>query len=255
MEHNSTKLYEFKADTRKILVAGDLHGEWNTFRAVKQLWEKENHAYLLFLGDYGDRGEKSLEILDELSCLIEHERVVALKGNHEDYSASGDPLFTPCTLISEADVKRGGWFSYFQNSLKPLFNRLYMAALWPGRILFVHGGISSRIKDKTCLIQPSLQIEKDLLWSDPVGRAGEFPNSRGAGVEFGPDISEKVLTNLGVETLIRSHQPYLAKSAPFTFHEGRVITISSTGVFGGQPYFLEIENTGSGYSTHVRYIS
>ncbi len=46
--------------------------------------------------------------------------VIALMGNHEDFTTTGEPNFNPCTLIDEAEAKRivhsniGYWAGYFE---------------------------------------------------------------------------------------------------------------------------------------------
>ncbi len=57
---------------------------------------------------------------------------------------------------------------------------------------------------------------------------------------FGPDISNAVAKRLNAEYIVRSHQPFKAESGPCIEHGGRVVTISSTSVYGGRPFVLEI---------------
>jgi len=40
--------------------------------------------------------------------------------------------------------------------------------------------------------------------------------------------------------VVRSHQPRKAASAPYAEHDGRVITISSTTVYGGTSFILKL---------------
>jgi hypothetical protein len=46
---------------------------------------------------------------------------------------------------------------------------------------------------------------------------------------------------LGVKRIIRSHKPAKALTGPSYSHNGRVVTISSTSVYGGEPFFLSID--------------
>ena len=64
---------------------------------------------------------------------------------------------------------------------------------------------------------------------------------RGAGRLFGPDITESVLRRLDVDVLFRSHEPRKAMAGPAFDHEGRVVTLSSTGVYGGRPFLVLLE--------------
>lgn len=237
MRRNSGKLVELELERlENLLVIGDLHGDYASLQSILR---NSKPGYFVFLGDYADRGEMGYEVLEKLMRLGKAENVVLLKGNHEDYSQSGTPNFSPCTLVSEVYRKFGNWESYFRSKLRPFLENLYLAAIVEGKILLVHGGISSKIGGINDLRSPSREVEEDLLWSDP-DEEGEVPNSRGAGVEFGRDVTEKVLKRLGASLIIRSHQPNLAMNGIHFSHGGKVITISSTRVYGGLPHFLEI---------------
>lgn len=232
------RLYELKP-AEKIFIVGDLHGDLKTFKQIVSFWQNEENSCLVFLGDYADRGTQGLEIIEWL--MKKQDKVVALKGNHEDYRPSGEPKFYPCNLISEVESKRGNWNSFFSQRFKPFLSSLYLAALLPNSILLLHGGLSSKIKTVDDLKNPTPEIEEDILWSDPTDVPGERFNSRGAGIEFGPDITEKVAENLNIKIIIRSHQPNLALNGPCFHHNGKIATISSTRVYGGRPHYLEID--------------
>ena len=234
------RMYELSPNTKKIFVVGDLHGDFNSYEKILNEWKKEKDSTIVFLGDYADRGEQGVEVIESLEKLSKQKEVVALKGNHEDYYEFGDPRFFPCNLITEVKAKRGNWDSYFKQFLQPFFQSLYLSAMLLGKILFVHGGISSKIKNIDSLKHPDGEIEEDILWSDPSHIQKETPNRRGAGVEFGEDITKNVLRNINAEIVIRSHQPNLAKTGPDVSHNGKVLTISSTSVYGGRPHYLEI---------------
>jgi hypothetical protein len=249
-----SRLYQFSPRTEKIIVVGDLHGHFKGYEAAVDYWRSQKGADLLFLGDYADRGPDGVEILEALISLTKEDKVIALKGNHEDYSEGGDPLFQPCTLISEVERKRGDWKTYYADVLKPFFDRLYLAGLLPERTLFVHGGISSRIESLENLKYPSRLVEEDILWSDPGAGSGERPNPRGRGVAFGADITDLVLERLKILQIIRGHQPPLAKSGPAYAHTRRIATLSTTDVYNGKPFLLEVENRAEGVSSNVHFV-
>lgn len=222
----------------RLIVVGDIHGDYEIFQRICNLFNPLKDC-MIFLGDYADRGPRGIEVLHEISKLVKkYDQIIILKGNHEDYTIDGKPKFSPCDLIEEANKKKGGWKRYFQNELRYLMDEMYLAALLPNQVLFVHGGISSKIKNITDLRYPSKHIEEDILWSDPRDGKGEYPNTRGIGVSFGKDISDYVCSNLGVKTIIRSHQPMKARKKPYVEHDGRVITINSTSIYGSPPFIL-----------------
>jgi diadenosine tetraphosphatase ApaH/serine/threonine PP2A family protein phosphatase len=222
----------------RVAVVGDLHGDNRALKAILETVDL-NSELLVFLGDYADRGECGVEVIRTIKALrqMHPNNVIALMGNHEDYTSEGVPNFNPCTLIGEAEVKTGSWGIYYLNELKPFIDSLSLSALIPGNALLVHGGVSSKIRSVEDLREPSDELRMDLLWSDPSEDMGERVNwGRGAGVEFGVDVSASVCEVLGVERIIRSHQPQLSLHAPRVMHGGRVVTVNATSVYGGSPF-------------------
>ena len=230
----------------RLIVVGDIHGDIKALTALLSIFD-ENQDGILFLGDYADRGAYGTEVLKTLSDLREKnpKNVFLLKGNHEDYDEEGNPNFHPSTLRLEAERKGLNWQNYFQNTVKPIINEMYVAAIIPGHFLFVHGGISSKIKNLEDLANPTIEVEQDILWSDPFSGRGEKPNSKrgGVGVEFGCDITESVCEKLGIKRIFRSHEPQKAMRKPNYMHNRRVVTISSTSVYGGFPFAISFKPT------------
>jgi len=218
----------------KIFVVGDLHGDYESFKNAIKIFDKDKKEgdVLIFLGDYADRGPNGVEIILGLYQFLKTRKdIITLKGNHEDYSKDGEPKFYPCDLIDEANTKinRGWevfWKEVFQNFLEYL-KPVYIA----GKVLFVHGGISEKIQSKKDLFKK--ENEEILLWSDPYNGKGEIPSSRGAGVEFGEDVTNKVLQRLDLKLIVRSHQPNKAAyGQPYFEHSGKIVTVNSSRVYG-----------------------
>jgi hypothetical protein len=122
-------------------------------------------------------------------------------------------------------------------------------------VLFVHGGVSRRVTGVNDLRFPSQCVETDVLWSDPFDGEGEQANGRGAGVAFGADVSAEVCRRLGVARVVRSHQPRKAWAGPCVEHDGRVVTISSTGVYGGRPFVFVLpgDDVGVAFTDLARH--
>jgi predicted phosphodiesterase len=230
----------FTGNTENVFVAGDLHGDYQSFKAILKIYEKKrNDSLLIFLGDYADRGLHGVEIITELKGLLNgREDIIALKGNHEQY-VDGEPFFHPCDLIREAGVKYGSWEKFYKEVMLGFLEKLHMAAIL-NKVLFIHGGISLRIKTVEDLAKN--KNDKYILWSDPAPVRGEHPNPRGAGVLFGEDITGKVLSSLGLEMIVRSHEPGKAAFGPYAEHEGKIITVNSCSSYGAiwDPFILNI---------------
>lgn len=245
------KLFYIPGDVERIIVVGDLHGDYESFKNALELHKNDKKSFIVFLGDYGDRGENGVEIIEELCNEISRDpSILALKGNHEDYDETGRPSFQPCDLIYEVERKRGrgSWKNYFQSFLKPFFDSLPLSAIYRGELnlFFVHGGISSKIRSEEDLKNPKKEQETDLIWSDPYNGMGEWQNSRGAGVSFGKHITEEFCKRLNIDYIIRSHEPTKAFNSPVFEHDGKVITISSTSAYDtagskAKPHALIIE--------------
>jgi 3',5'-cyclic AMP phosphodiesterase CpdA len=232
---------ELLQQIKHLFVVGDVHGDLPTLQKIINLIDPVKDS-VIFLGDYADRGDKGMEVIQTVNNLLEKypERVVALKGNHEDFNEEGKAYWYPFELDKEVKRKGKDWNAYFQNELKPFIEKLHLAAIIPGKYLFIHGGVSSKINSINDLYNPSSELEKDMLWSDPIDGYGEYPNRRGVGVEFGVDITGEVCKKLGVRKIIRSHEPHKVNGKPYIIHNGRVITISATTVYGTKPIVLQI---------------
>lgn len=64
---------------KRHIVFTDLHGNYNLWKSIQNYYDKDDT--LIFLGDALDRGPDGLKIMQEM---FEDERIIYLKGNHED---------------------------------------------------------------------------------------------------------------------------------------------------------------------------
>jgi len=166
----------------------------------------------------------------------------------------------PSDLPEEVREKRGDWKTYFKDKLKPFLKSLFLAAIIPGQILFVHGGLCYRMRDLKSLQLADASLTKEILWNDPAeGLTGERKNrARGTGMEFGEDITDGVMKRLAAKLIIRSHQPTLAVAGPHFSHHGKIMTISSTSSYDSgsirlyKPHFLVIFTNGENYSYQIK---
>ena len=223
----------------RLVIFGDIHGDLATLEAGLELRGDDDVA--IFLGDYADRGPDGIEVIERIDSLLDTEadRVVALKGNHEDYDDAGQPSFYPCTLIDEAVAKRSSWTGYFEE-FRRFVDKLQYAAIVPGKLLCVHGGIPEALT-LSDLEQGEREVETELMWNDPGKRSGLHPSRRGIGHYFGADITAACCESQGIRAICRSHEPSKALESPLVEHDGKIVTTSSTRMYRGRAFVIVVE--------------
>ncbi|GMH31006.1 hypothetical protein Nepgr_032849 [Nepenthes gracilis] len=230
-----------------IKVFGDLHGQ---FGDLMRLFDEYGYpstagdiTYIdyLFLGDYVDRGQHSLETITLLLALkIEYpENVHLIRGNHE--AADINALFGFRLECIERMGENDGIWAWTR--FNQLFNCLPLAALIEKKIICMHGGIGRSIH----LIEQIEKLERpitmdagsivlmDLLWSDPTENdsiEGLRPNARGPGlVTFGPDRVADFCKKNKLQLIIRAHECVMDGFERFA--HGQLITLFSATNYCG----------------------
>jgi len=219
----------------EALIIGDLHGDIESLTLILQTsrfiekMQNNKDSTIIFLGDYGDRGEKSPELyyLILKLKLAFPSQVVLSRGNHE---APKNMLGVPHDLPLHFQNKFGEDWQLAYEKIRELHACLYNAVFVPDRYLMLHGGVTPEITS----IQDIGQAEEnqndslleDMLWSDPDEKLqGISFSPRGAGKLFGKKITEEVLGRLKIKILIRGHE---ASNVGFKInHEGKVLTLFS----------------------------
>lgn len=224
-------------------VVGDIHGDLETLAQILQgsrfteKMQREEHALLIFLGDYGDRGIYSPEVYYVVLRLKEAypEHVVLMRGNHE---GPEDILASPHDLPTHLHRKFGEEWPKAYEKLRQLFDQLYNGVLVNGQCIMLHGGVPSQAKSIEDLAyahkkHPHETHLEEILWSDPEeGISGTYPSPRGAGKLFGKDVTTEFLKIFNVKVLIRGHEP--SEAGYKINHDGKILTLFSRK---GEPYF------------------
>ncbi|CAI5447437.1 unnamed protein product [Caenorhabditis angaria] len=242
-------------------IVGDLHGQFqdlirilNHGSKVKPDFADANkrdlaflHNNYVFLGDYVDRGQNSLEVICTLFSLklLYPNRFILLRGNHETLTVNNTYGFKH-ELINRLGDEDG--FEVWRR-FNDCFACMPLAANVGGKILCMHGGISDKMEslnDINKIPRPFTDpkpetLAEDLLWSDPVdassihvvGKTATFMTNkvRGVSVAFNEQAVLDFLKKYKLELIVRAHQvqPYGYQF----FAGGKMITIFSA------PNYLE----------------
>ncbi|XP_054551798.1 serine/threonine-protein phosphatase with EF-hands 1 isoform X2 [Talpa occidentalis] len=185
------------------------------------------------LHKYKIHGKKILQVLEDvytwlpIGTIIDNEILVIHGGisestdlnllHHIERNKMKSVLMPPVTIDEDlVDLKK---------------NRTGSTAIGSGRKL--NGCLSEQLTKR------EWEQVVDILWSDPRGKRGCFPNtSRGGGCYFGPDITSKILNKYQLKLLVRSHE---CKPEGYEIcHDGKVIT-----VFSASNYYEEGSNRGA----------
>ncbi|KAL8513489.1 hypothetical protein ACS0TY_012815 [Phlomoides rotata] len=230
-----------------VKVFGDLHGQFGDLMRLFDEYGFPSTAgditYIdyLFLGDYVDRGQHSLETITLLLALkIEYpDNVHLIRGNHE--AADINALFGFRIECIERMGENDGIWAWTR--FNQLFNYLPLAALIEKKIICMHGGIGRSINsveqieklERPITMDAGSIVLMDLLWSDPTENdsvEGLRPNARGPGlVTFGPDRVTEFCKRNKLQLIIRAHECVMDGFERFA--QGQLITLFSATNYCG----------------------
>ncbi|RVW95543.1 Serine/threonine-protein phosphatase BSL3 [Vitis vinifera] len=188
-----------------VKIFGDLHGQFGDLMRLFDEYGSPSTAgdiaYIdyLFLGDYVDRGQHSLETITLLLALkVEYPlNVHLIRGNHEAADINALSV-SGLNVLSAWYGERDGIWAWHR--INRLFNWLPLAALIEKKIICMHGGIGRSINhveqienlQRPITMEAGSIVLMDLLWSDPTENdsvEGLRPNARGPGlVTFGVSV-------------------------------------------------------------------
>jgi len=229
----------------EAIIVGDVHGDLESLVHVlgdsnfmEQVRERKD-VFLVFLGDYGDRGSYSAEVY-YIALKLKRQfprNVILMRGNHE---GPEDLLPHPHDLPDQFRRRFGSDGDAVYFSTQKLFGQLITAVLVKDRYILIHGGFPTEARSLNDLAyahekHPKEPFLEEMLWNDPEENiTGATSSPRGAGKLFGEDVTEAFLRRFRVNALIRGHEP-----APEGFrlnHSGKVLTLFSRK---GEPYHNE----------------
>jgi hypothetical protein len=236
----------------EAVFVGDLHGDSEAIESIveqsefiEKMEKGEKDIYLVFLGDYADRGDKDISTVEKVMNLkLKYpENVVLLRGNHEE-----KPRWSGHNIPESLNEKYG------EEKGKKLFEKYNeMVKEMPGvvvtgnGIVGVHGGIPSQeigsLKDLN-----DEKILEEMRWNDPTEEITERTKNKDRDPDgitnfskFGHKPLEKFIQAVGGKKMIRSHE-YPPEGHEEIF-DGKLMTIFSNG---------SEKSTSSGYKNKVK---
>ena len=191
-----------------IKICGDIHGQLLDLLRVFELGGLPPESKYLFLGDYVDRGPKSVEVILLLFALkIKYpESIYLIRGNHESMEMTETFGFAD---ECKKKLNEQLWFRFLK-----VFDYLPIGAVVADEFFCIHGGLSPELNslDDVRAIErptdiPEEGLVADLLWSDPCKSTVEFgPNDRGNTITWGRKVATKFLNDNHLTCVVRGHQ-------------------------------------------------
>ncbi|VDP37905.1 unnamed protein product [Soboliphyme baturini] len=217
-----------------IIICGDVHGQLtDLLRLFNHVGWPEECRYL-FLGDYVDRGERSVETIALLFLLklCYPTKLYLLRGNHETAMINRIyGFYDECVNKYDESI----WIQF--QVKHSLYVMCVFCALVAKRIFCTHGGLSQSLTNwdqiknlKKPAEVPEQGLLCDLLWSDP-DPVGKGDPNRGVSYLFGPDVVTEFCQNMGVDLIARAHQ--VVPNGFEFFADGRLVTLFSAPNYCG----------------------
>lgn len=233
-----------------VKVVGDIHGQFHDLIRIFNSCGYPPYANYLFLGDYIDRGYKSLETILLLLCYkIKYpENFFMLRGNHE--SANITKIYGFYDECKRRLNTIGNPHKLWKNFVD-VFNTLPIGATINNKILCIHGGLSPDLHDLKQIEQikrptdiPDKGLLADLLWSDPDPSIKNFSvtnwpkNDRGVSYCFGRKHVDYFCNKFKLDLIVRGHM--VVEDGYEFFNKRKLVTI-----FSAPNYCGEFDNFGA----------
>lgn len=213
-------------------IVGDIHGNLRDLLRIFGLAGSPTYTNYIFLGDYVDRGDLSIEVITLLFTikLAYPDQCYLLRGNHEFADVN--------SIYGFKDQVLEKYDQQIYDMFNEVFSFMPLAAILNTNTLLVHGGISPQL----ATVQQISQIRKpivsydenrligDLMWSDPTNGSAYFvKNPRGHGCNFGVNANAEFLKNNNLRRIIRAHQ--CIATGVKTFFSDTLITVFSSSCY------------------------
>lgn len=216
----------------QVFVIGDLHGSFQALEKLLTKWDAQKQR-LIFLGDYINRGNESLQVLQRVKGLVEEYGAVALKGNHESMFMEWltEPEKYALTFLNIGGVPTLQSMKTFEMGEDPTIGELiagireehsqllaWMESLplyyrWE-QYFFSHAGINPYVR------HAEESTEQDLLWIRD--EFTEFPHEADEIVVFGHTLTTNLNRDLSSEVWISPCHKKIGIDGGILYPNGRL---------------------------------
>ncbi|ELT89412.1 hypothetical protein CAPTEDRAFT_5100 [Capitella teleta] len=207
-----------------VNICGDIHGQYEDLIRHFDKCGYPPDANYLFLGDYVDRGKRSLETI----CLVLAYKIkypnnfFLLRGNHECASIN--------RIYGFYDECKRRYNIKLWKTFTDCFNCLPIGLLWLKEQFSVCTALQNIERP---LDVPDHGLVCDLLWSDPdEDITGWGENDRGVSFTFGGDIVRQFLKKHGFSLIVRAHQ--VVEDGYQFFQKRKLVTLFSAPNYCGE---------------------
>eukprot|EP00746_Dinoflagellata_sp_MGD_P157925 gnl/MRDRNA2_/MRDRNA2_86350_c0_seq1.p1 gnl/MRDRNA2_/MRDRNA2_86350_c0~~gnl/MRDRNA2_/MRDRNA2_86350_c0_seq1.p1 ORF type:complete len:450 (+),score=81.25 gnl/MRDRNA2_/MRDRNA2_86350_c0_seq1:133-1350(+) len=225
-----------------LTICGDIHGQYHDLLRIFDTCGYPPDANYLFLGDYVDRGKKSLEVVNLLFAykMKYPESFFLLRGNHESPSI--------CRIYGFYDECKRRFSVKLWKEYCDIFNYLPVCARVDDRIVCMHGGLSPEMLEEYADLKEMVNaIERpahipdegflcDILWADPSPHIPEGmlfgPNERGVSKTFSPEVVAQFLEKEDLDLVCRAHQ--VVEDGYEFFGDKHLVTVFSAPNYCGE---------------------
>ena len=233
----------------EAIFIGDTHGDPDATvsiieqeKFIEAMEGGEKNMYLVFLGDYADRGKGDIENLEQVIALKRKypDNVILLRGNHEELD-TGSRYGLNSSIskrYKEAEKDRGRLFKKYNK----LFEKMPGVLVCANGVVAVHGGIPSEdIRSLKDLNNEDRLYQ--MRWNDPIDsenykehsinedRGGDKGNKISL---FGRDAFDRFMKTIGGKVMMRGHE-YEGIGKPI--FDDKLVTLFSNGKGGEKSHY------------------
>ena len=221
-------------------ICGDIHGQFHDLLRVFEKGGVPPSSNYLFLGNYVDEGDHSIETISLLFCykIFYPANFFLLRGNHEcSYINHQYGFYDDCLHFYSQAL----WRTFCE-----VFDCLPIASIIDDKIFCIHSVISpllvslNDIKNLQRPMEiPEVGLLHDLLNAKPDNSIKEFGFDKNKNVLFGEDAVNKFLDKFDFDLICRGHE-VIMNGYEFPFFPNQILV-----TFSSAPNYKHYDNKGA----------